>query len=196
MKASRWRKLSIKVLVIYVLIVVLFVYAQPRLEPYFFVAGGLILIGQIVRFWAAGHLTKNKNLTTSGPYAYVKNPLYIGTFFIMVGFCLMAKGEQPVNWVLLGVGILGFLVYYVPYKRKREGGHLHEKFGALWDEYDRAVPDYFPRLTPYEKRSDLHWSWAAVVENSEEWTFIAIVIAVTAFAFHDPLIRIIHGLFV
>ncbi len=197
MKLSRFRKLTVKIIALYALIIVLVFFARPDLrKPYFWLGLVPIAAGQFIRFWAAGHLTKNKELTTTGPYAYVKNPLYIGTFLVMVGFCVIARGggrgtwyADNMNWLLLGAGVLGFLAYYVPYKKKREGDRLREIFGPAWGDYDRAVPDYFPRLTPYT-RGGKKWSWAAVCENSEQWTLLAEAAGVLAIAFNEPLLRL------
>ncbi|OHB74102.1 MAG: hypothetical protein A2Z34_11760 [Planctomycetes bacterium RBG_16_59_8] len=183
--------MSIKIVVVYALIVVLVFFAQPKPDLLSFVGLGLIALGQILRFWATGHLVKNKVLTTSGPYAYVKNPLYVGTFLIMVGFCLIARGDYPVNWILLGLGVLVFAAYYVPYKKKREGDRLRKIFGAEWDDYDRAVPDYFPQLRPYGK-GERRWSFRAVLENSEPWTLVAIVGGVLAIYYRDLLEKVVR----
>ena len=199
MKLSRLRKVTWRLVFVYSLIVALVVFAEhderKYLRPWFWGGFALVVLGEWVRMWAAGHLVKNKVLTVTGPYAYVKNPLYIGTFFCMVGFAIMAKGQPGavwwqayMNWILLGVGVLGFVVYYVPYKKKREGSRLHDIFGEAWDHYDRAVPDYFPKLTRYERATNAPWSWAATCENSEQWTPLAITAGTLAILFNKQLI--------
>src|SRR5688500_19542065 len=136
MKLSRIKKLSWKLILVYALVIVLIFFADRRVDKWilwnFWVGIGFLVASSWIRMWAAGHLVKNKVLTVTGPYAYVKNPLYIGTFLCMAGFAIMAKGNPAqsgwlgyMNWILLGVGVLGFVVYYVPYKKKREGDRLH-----------------------------------------------------------------------
>ena len=49
-----------------------------------------VAVGETVRFWAAGHLLKSKELAVSGPYRYTQNPLYLGRFLILTGFCVRA----------------------------------------------------------------------------------------------------------
>jgi protein-S-isoprenylcysteine O-methyltransferase Ste14 len=199
MTLSRLRKVTWRLVFVYSLIVALVVFAEhdekKYLRTWFWAGFALVVLGEWVRMWAAGHLVKNKVLTVTGPYAYVKNPLYIGTFFCMVGFAIMAKGhpgavwwQAYMNWILLGIGVLGFVVYYVPYKKKREGSRLHDIFGEAWDHYDRAVPDYFPKLTRYERASNAPWSWAATCENSEQWTPLAIAAGTLAILFNKQLI--------
>jgi len=199
MKLSRLRKITWRLVFVYALIVILVVCARQDplkyVRPWFWGGFALVALGEWVRMWAAGHLVKNKVLTFTGPYAYVKNPLYIGTFLCMVGFSIMALGDPAgvwwqanMNWILLGIGILGFVAYYVPYKKKREGDRLHDIFGEAWDHYDRAVPDYFPKLTRYERASNAPWSWKAACENSEQWTPFAIAAGTLALLFNKVLI--------
>lgn len=166
------RKVTVKTIPVYILMVVLILVARPKLS--FFLAGfPLIILGELLRIWAAGHLSKNKEVTTTGPYAYVKNPLYLGTFLIMTGFCLLAS-----QWIILGVGLLAFFSYYAPFKKKAESDRLRQIFGSAWDEYDRSVPDYLPRLSPYEKRGRHVWEWSRVVSNSEHETAVVTALGV------------------
>lgn len=149
--------------------VLLFV-ARP--EPAWFIPGALItFLGEGLRLWAAGHLRKNKQLTTTGPYAYVKNPLYIGTLLITVGYSAMARNI----WIMLG-GFAWFFIYYAPYKKKQEHEKLVGSFGKAWLEYDKAVPDYLPRLTSFPGKGANRWSFEVVKENSEHETAVAVFI--------------------
>ncbi|MBI4563559.1 MAG: hypothetical protein HY716_02570 [Planctomycetes bacterium] len=202
MKATRLRKLSWRLLAVYLLVVTLVVFADRQsnkhLTWWFWTGVALVAGGEWIRLWAAGHLVKNKVLTVTGPYAYVKNPLYIGTFFCMAGFAVMARGDlgavwwqAHMNWMLLGVGILGFILYYAPYKKKREGDRLRAHFGPDWDHYDRSVPDYFPRLVRYERAGRQRWSWQAACANSEQWTPLAIAAGTIAILFNNDLISFV-----
>ncbi len=133
----------------------------------------LVAAGEATRLWAAGHLQKNEQVTTSGPYAYVKNPLYLGSLLIMAGFGVMAW-----NWWLLAGGLVIFWAYYVPYKKQRESDRLRERFGDVWVKYDAAVPDYFPRLTPYARRGKMRWRTDLILDNSEHQTAAVVLIGV------------------
>lgn len=206
MKLSRLRKISWRLLFVYSLVIVMIAAADHSPDKWrrwnFWVGIGFVLPCIWVRMWAAGHLVKNKVLTVTGPYAYVKNPLYIGTFLGMVGFAFLAAGDphtpwyfRYLNWMLLGFGIVAFVAYYVPYKKKREGDRLRVIFGESWDHYDRAVPDYFPRLARYEKAADRPWSWAAARENSEQWTPLAVTVGVLALVFNGAMLERVTRLF-
>jgi protein-S-isoprenylcysteine O-methyltransferase Ste14 len=121
---------------------IFFLLAKPR--PVTLVIGGAIgLIGLLVRAWASGHLRKNDELATTGPYAYTRNPLYLGSFLIGLGFTLAAG-----RWVLAILFALLFLGIYVPVMRV-ESATLEGLFGHKYRRYAQAVPLVFPRLTRY-----------------------------------------------
>ncbi len=184
----RWHKLTWRVVVILVTVALIFLLAEPRLWSTFFTSGIILVgIGELVRIWAAGHLTKNKSLTTTGPYAYCKNPLYIGTFLISVGICLMAETRNYLNFAILGCFILFFLVYYTRRKKDVESKRLLEIFGDKWERYDKQVPDYFPRLVPYKDESR-QWSIRSALENSEHWTALAVIFITLAICFKNHII--------
>ncbi len=150
--------------------IILFYLARPR-AGWFIFGAVFAVMGEGLRLWAAGHLRKNKQLTTTGPYAYVKNPLYIGTLLITIGYSAMA-----VNIWIMVAGFVWFFIYYAPYKKRQESEKLIGSFGDAWKEYDRAVPDYFPRCRPYPGRGTNQWSWDVVKENSEHETAVAVFV--------------------
>ncbi len=129
----------------------------------------LIGLGEAIRIWAAGHLQKNEVLTISGPYSYVKNPLYIGSILITAGFCILAD-----NIYLLTASMFMFCFHYIPYKKKVEGDRLKRIFGSQYEEYDEQVPEYLPRWTPYSKQK-VPWRFKNFIENSEEGILLIII---------------------
>ena len=151
----------------------LIAFAKPNL-PGIVIGTILILGGEVIRIWAAGHLRKNENLTVTGPYAYVKNPLYIGTILITTGFCILAD-----NVYLLAGATLSFCFHYIPYKKRVEGDRLRKIFGSRYDDYDRKVPDYLPRRSPYSEEK-ASWSFKAFSENSEVGIVLMIVVGLLA----------------
>jgi len=170
---QRWqRRTTWRTVVVWAAFAVLVWLARP--SPLSFSIGAVMIVsGELLRIWAAGHLQKNEALTTTGPYAYVKNPLYVGSLLIMLGFGVMAR-----NIWLLAVGVAVFAVYYAPYKKRREGDRLRERFGRRWVDYDAAVPDYLPSLRPYPKRGKERWRSWLVIDNSEHSTAVAVALGV------------------
>jgi protein-S-isoprenylcysteine O-methyltransferase Ste14 len=128
--------------------------AHPTLRS--IIAGSCIsLVGLFIRALASGHVKKNEQLTTSGPYAYTRNPLYFGSFILAAGFAVASRSW----WVALIAAIMFFAIY-IPVIRGEEG-FLRARFPEF-DEYARHVPRLFPRLRPYQSSAtsfswDLYW---------------------------------------
>jgi protein-S-isoprenylcysteine O-methyltransferase Ste14 len=98
------------------------------------------LVGVWIRAIASGHVKKNEELTTTGPYGYTRNPLYLGSIVIAIGFAIAARNL----WVGIGLVAL-FLFIYLPVIRSEEE-FLRGKF-ANFDDYVSRVPRLIPRLT-------------------------------------------------
>jgi protein-S-isoprenylcysteine O-methyltransferase Ste14 len=101
------------------------------------------LLGLLLRAWASGHIRKNSSLATSGPYAFTRNPLYLGNFLLGLGFTI-GSGWWPLG-ILFGVLFLGI---YLPVMRV-ESQTLGQLFGDSYERYSRGVPIFLPRVTPY-----------------------------------------------
>ena len=123
-----------------------------------FLALGLVGIvpGLLIRALASGHVRKNEALATSGPYAYTRNPLYLGSLLIGIGFAVAARS----CWVGV-VLVVMFFAIYLPVIRGEEA-FLRQKFPEF-EEYSRRVPRMFPRLAPSSSGEaggfsmDLYW---------------------------------------
>lgn len=103
-------------------------------------AGGCVAgAGVLLRALASGHITKNSQLTTSGPYAYTRNPLYFGSVVLAAGLAIAARSA----WIVLLLAIV-FLVVYLPVIRSEEA-FLRARFPE-YEDYARRVPRFFPRL--------------------------------------------------
>jgi len=148
--------------------ILLIVFARPH-STGILIGLLLIFLGEMIRIWAAGHLQKNEVLTVTGPYAYVKNPLYIGSIFITAGFCILAD-----NIYLLAAAFFMFCFHYIPYKKRVEGDRLKKIFGNQYEDYDQAVPEYLPRWTPYPHEK-VSWQFKCFIENSEEGILLIII---------------------
>lgn len=119
--------------------------AKPT--PLSILAGSCVaLIGILIRALASGHVQKNQQLTTSGPYAYTRNPLYLGSLVIAAGFAIAAR-----SWWVAVIAAVIFFAIYVPVMRSEEN-FLRSRFPEF-DAYAQAVPKLFPRFTPYQSSS-------------------------------------------
>jgi protein-S-isoprenylcysteine O-methyltransferase Ste14 len=126
-----------------------------------FMLFGLIGVvpGLLIRALASGHVRKNETLATFGPYAYTRNPLYLGSLFIGVGFAVAARSW----WIGLAL-LLMFFAIYLPVIRDEEA-YLRQQFPEF-ETYAQQVPRLFPRLTPQrvaglensgDFSADLYW---------------------------------------
>lgn len=114
--------------------------AQPTLRL-LYIGGGISLLGLLLRALAAGYLEKGRELATSGPYRFTRNPLYLGSFFIGVGFAIAAG-----SWILVLAFLGFFLLVYWPVMR-REEKFLREKFGEAYDQYANTTSLFFPTFS-------------------------------------------------
>jgi hypothetical protein len=164
---TTWMR-KIRRIPLYIGAFLLVIFAKPQF-PGIWIGMSLIFLGEGIRIWAAGHLQKNEILTVTGPYAYVKNPLYIGSILITAGFCILAD-----NIYLLAAAFFMFCFHYIPYKKGVEGDRLRKIFGDRFDDYDEKVPDYLPRWTPYSNEN-VSWQFKCVIENSEEGILLIVL---------------------
>lgn len=97
-------------------------------------------LGLWIRAYAAGYLNKQEVLTVTGPYAYTRNPLYLGSAVLALGAAIAMR-----SWISAFLLLLYFAVFYSMVMR-REEKELHQRHGAAFEEYASAVPLFFPRL--------------------------------------------------
>jgi protein-S-isoprenylcysteine O-methyltransferase Ste14 len=107
------------------------------------------LAGAMLRGLAAGTIRKDSQLATDGPYAWTRNPLYLGSFLLQLGFGVMSG-----SWIAAGVTILPSFVIY-PNVIRNEEGHLLRLFPEEFRKYCDAVPRFFPRFRPSGQRFSL-----------------------------------------
>ena len=104
-------------------------------------AGGVIVvIGVALRAYASGYLRKASELTTTGPYAYTRNPLYLGSLIIAAGFAVAARSL----WIALAMAVI-FVAIYIPVMNFEEQ-FLRSHFQGF-DDYAERVPRLLPRLS-------------------------------------------------
>jgi len=180
------KKPTLRKLAVYACGALVFLVARPT--PVLFACGAaLALAGEALRVWACGHLRKNQAVVRSGPYAHVKNPLYLGTFLILVGLVLAASRPEAgsKNRLLLTVllpFVLGvYIFYYLPHKFRVEGDRLRRVFGAEYDAYARRVPDFIPSPWPRVAAAG-SWSAEAFRNNHEVGWAVAIPLALLVIA--------------
>jgi protein-S-isoprenylcysteine O-methyltransferase Ste14 len=142
---ARWQRVAQRIRVpLGFLTAALYLFELVRRAPHLqAVAWSLALVvpGLWLRAYAAGTVKKNRELTVTGPYAYTRNPLYLGSMLIAAGFAVAL-----LSWPVALVLAVGFAVIYVPVIASEER-FLRANFPGF-DDYCRHVPRLIPRLTP------------------------------------------------
>jgi len=181
-RGERNRTLGLlRLLALYALVALLLYFARPT--PTGVLAGLVfVILGEGLRFWSAGHLWKTRELVTSGPYRYTRNPLYLGRLLIFSGLCVMARLPHGIHWAVLATGWLVFFGYYLPRKERVEPARLSEFHGDSYERYHGAVPALFPALHPYPDAVPRPWSAERMFRNREHWMVVGLL-AVTLFLF-------------
>jgi len=149
----------------------------------------LALAGEALRCWAVGYsgtttrgdVVTAPALTTAGPYAYVRNPLYLGNFVTALGFTLaFTGGNSPPVRAGLAVLALGMMLAVYATIVPHEEAYLRATFGQEYDDYARRVPAVIPRPTPSQPQSGRYDP--TVIGRAESRTFatFGVMLAVLA----------------
>jgi protein-S-isoprenylcysteine O-methyltransferase Ste14 len=149
---TSWAKIArrIRVPLSFAFAVLYFWLAKPTVVS--LLTGMVIVIpGLLVRGLASGHVQKNEQLATTGPYARTRNPLYLGSLILALGFALAARS----GWIA-AVLVVIFFAIYLPVIQGEEV-FLRGRFPGF-DDYARQVPRLLPRLTAV-KNSGGSFSW-------------------------------------
>lgn len=149
----------------------------------------LAFAGEAVRAWAVGYsgvTTRGDTVTaprlvTAGPYAYVRNPLYVGNVITAAGFALAFTGaNKPAQRALLVAGALGAMLGVYSVVVPHEERYLRETFGAEFDEYVAAVPRVVPRTSPGGSEQGTYDP--SVIGRAESRTFVTFGLMLAALA--------------
>ena len=130
----------------------------------------IALVGLVIRAWACGHLRKSRELDTSGPYAITRNPLYLGTFLLAIGFGLASGSWWLFILVTVFIGSIYFPVMNV------EAEELEKRLGEEYRDYAATVPLLLPWITSW-KKSARRFDFSLYLKNGEHNAAIGMLIA-------------------
>ena len=154
----------------YVVGVAAFWFARPQVSWLLF-GFAIALCGLILRAYAAGHLRKHKQLAVSGPYAFTRNPLYLGSTLLAAGFSVAS--HSWVSALLLGA----YLLIFYPAVIRREQDELRALYGDAFVEYASRVPAFWPRLWPATASGE-RFSWPLYRQNREYEAAIGVCVVI------------------
>jgi len=170
------KRLRPRLLIVYLSVIALVWMSRPT-PVMLMLGGGLVLAGEALRVWTTGHLWKNDELTVTGPYRYLRHPLYLGTLLIGSGFAVTGLTHGTLVFFL--VFLLAYAGYYMPYKERIEGARLEELYGDPYRRYAIAVPKLLPRFFPYAPlgtpENAVHrWRYERFADNNEIGTALSV----------------------
>jgi protein-S-isoprenylcysteine O-methyltransferase Ste14 len=131
-----------------------------------------VVLGEVVRFWAAGYISKDAEIATGGPYSFVRNPLYFGSLLLSIGYGLVSG----FGWAGVVILVAFYLLFHLSAIRYEEG-FLKERFGQPYLDYLSKVPRLIPSPWPRTTGSG-QFSWAQALKNREPTSALFAVIFV------------------
>ncbi|HAF95377.1 MAG: hypothetical protein A2X34_07100 [Elusimicrobia bacterium GWC2_51_8] len=179
-----WAFMKKRILVSQVITLAVLVLSKPD-SPKLFVAGFVIMLfGQTIRLLSSAAIVKSKTLTTSGPYAAVRNPLYLGTAFMTLGLLLMLSSPRhPIlTAAVWGVTLASYLWIYSK-TMKSEEEFLSSVYGPQFEAYKKAVPALAPRPADLKYFFDASAYSPEVFRKNKEWRGFCAGLALAAFVF-------------
>lgn len=141
------------------------------------IGAALGVVGLCIRAYAAGYLHKQAVLTTTGPYAHTRNPLYLGSSFLALGAAVATR-----SWIAATLLLLYFAVVY-SFVMRREESELRLQHGTLFAAYAVAVPLFFPKLSVRATMTTNgpQFSWEQYRKNHEYEATIGFALLLVAF---------------
>lgn len=173
-------------------LIVMIIFANPTLLS--LVVGFVIaLVGELIRIWGVGYAGSEtrttgpvggSKLVTNGPYAYVRNPLYIGNMLIYLGFGVMSMALFPFFQI---VGLVYFFVqYYLIVTLEEE--YLRKTFADEYERYFNSVPRFIPRLRKYEFAGNLKFNLREALKSERRTLqafFVITILNILIFIFKN-----------
>lgn len=158
---------------IFVLLAVIAIYSKPQ----WLLTGFIIsLVGELWQVWCFSSLVKNVELTIRGPYVFVRNPMYLARYLLILGFIVLTGNIYAV------LGYTAFYIFYMYNRVLREEKRLAKLLGAPYQEYRDRTMRFLPLPTQLFKKEVWFFDWQVMLNNNGHWNFLLYVIACTVFA--------------
>ena len=165
-------------------------------EPSLRLGAVVMLLGEALRLWANGYVghvkvnraprdtpaAKTGRLITAGPYAFVRNPLYVGSFLIVLGFCVAMRSPLAAlaAWIC-------FAILYGE-KTRREESLIQDEWGREYAAYRAAVPRWMPTWRRYPHREG-RWTWEGIAASKELKTVVWVTVGFLAVYFREEIFQ-------
>lgn len=153
-----------------IIVIALLVLAMHETKTFWYGAA-VAIFGEMIQMWASSQIHKDKKLTISGPYSYVRNPMYIGRFFVFLGLFIIAANPYLITAYVL------FFAYYAQIRVKREEGRLKVIFEPDYQHYCTEINRWFPKFKAYSRSESQGASWGQIQENHEQINLMCVLFA-------------------
>jgi protein-S-isoprenylcysteine O-methyltransferase Ste14 len=162
----------------YLIFLAAFVMFLPHIRPAWFWPGFAVsMFGELTQVWCFASLEKNRVLADSGLYRLTRNPMYLGRFFVLLGFLLLTGSI----WIILGFAVLYY--FYMVNRVKREEKKLRVVFGEEYQGYCRDINRFIPSFRGIDWRSLWIFKWDVFLENNGHWNFTGVFACYAIFYF-------------
>ncbi|MCU0598468.1 MAG: isoprenylcysteine carboxylmethyltransferase family protein [Desulfobacterales bacterium] len=157
------------------------IFIATLIKPAWFFPGLLVsILGEAFQVWCLSTIKTQKNLTVTGPYMFMRNPMYIGRFFLVFGILMMTGNI----WIMLAFAALYY--FYMVNRVKREEKVLSELFGKDYEDYCRDVNRYLPGFKRFDKNQLKSFNRESMTQNNVMINIVAalacyIVLFITTF---------------
>lgn len=164
--------------------------SKPESFKLFIIGLVFIIIGESIRIISSACIIKNKELSVNGAYAVCRNPLYLGTFLIILGVMIQISSSHIAETVLLWILVLSVMSYVYYHTIKSEEKFLEEKFQDKFKEYVRTVPCLIPKISCLKEIfKPENYDYSAFKKNKEYRGIFGVIIIETIIFlkiyFHD-----------
>jgi len=144
---------------------------------------GFIITGLLIRIWANGYAIKLEKLTTSGPYAFIRHPLYLGTILLVIGFNIILRIQYVIAISLI---VLIAIIYYITIRKEEK--MLTDKFRDVYIDYKRKVPAILPTIFRYREGEKWPFSFKRLIKSQEYKLFLWMIVLTIVFHLKDEFI--------
>lgn len=128
-------------------------------------------IGEMIQVWCFASLVKNEQLTVRGPYVTVRNPMYLGRYFLVLGFIMLLSNI----WAIVIYTVLYY--FYMVNRVKREESRLKKLLGQPYADYCAHTWRFMPRPGRLFDKTVWFWDWQVMKSNNGHWNFLSAIAA-------------------
>ena len=171
-----------RILISQITAILMLIIAKPDNWNFFFAGLILFVIGQTVRLLSSACIVKSKTLTTNGPYAAARNPLYLGTFIMTLGFMLTLYSPNDIARTLI-VWVFAIVAFSWIYKKTifAEEKFLLKTYGKDYENYKKTVNSIIPKLGSFHNFFDSSVYSGETFRKNKEWRGMVAMIALIIF---------------